>query len=311
MSKPAPRLGKGLHALLGSRAAALPRPPHELDSATPATHSQPLPREIPLAAIDRNITQPRVRFDDASLNQLAESIRTNGVLQPILVRPASDGRFQIVAGERRWRAAERAGLRTIPAIVRAVDDAQAIEIALVENVQREDLGPLERAAAYQNYLNYFHATPDQLAIRLGESRANIANYLRLMRLPGEIQQLIESGQLAMGQARAVAGISDPQRQLAVARMAVRRELSVRQVESLARLTEESPATQPEVEEQTRSVASRRHFGEVERAFTSALGARVQLTPAKRKNAGRIIITYNGLEEFERIAQRLGVSLRPE
>jgi ParB family chromosome partitioning protein len=237
---------------------------------------------------------------------LAESIKANGVLQPILVRPTGDGEFELVAGERRLRASKAAGLTTIPAIVRKLSDRESLEIAMVENLQREDLGPLERAVAYDRYMTAFVATADQLALKLSESRANIANYMRLLKLHPDIQGLLKDRSLGMGQARAIAGIAQPQRQLAVARMAVSRNLSVRQVEQLAArpsgdVADHEPATE--------RLAADKHLRDIERRMTRTIGLKVSVKSGRRKNSGRIVLHYADLDEFDRLAERLGVDLQ--
>jgi ParB family chromosome partitioning protein len=298
MSKPTPRLGRGLSAIIGPRTAG-PFPPRE----APPSDVAPSPtgiRQIAIDAITPNPRQPRRASEEARLKELAASIRANGIIQPVLLRTVETGRYELVAGERRWRAGKLAGLETIPAVVRDLSDAQSLELALVENLQREDLGPLERAAGYQDYIHTFNVSAEQLAERLGESRANIANYLRLLRLATEIQGLITAGQLEMGQARALLGIEDPQRQLAIARMAARRNLSVRQVERLARGSQGPPepsSPEPRVKA--------KHLDDIERGLTRALGLPVTLHPGKKKNSGRVVIRYNNLDEFDRIAERLG------
>jgi len=255
---------------------------------------------IPLSQIRPNPRQPRSALNDAALQQLAASIRGNGLLQPVIVRTMPDGNFELVAGERRWRAAQIAGLQTIPALIRELTDADSFETGLIENLQREDLGPLERAAAYQQLIDMLRVTIDVVATRLGESRASISNYLRLLNLGEAVQQMICSGQLGMGQARALAGVSNPQTQLAIARLAVRRNLSVRQVEALTKETDQPVS---------KAIRSPRpldaQLANVEEALSKALGLSVKLLPGKKKNSGRIVIRYDSLDEFDRIAEKIG------
>lgn len=307
MSKSTPRLGKGLSAIIGHRPASPtddPRPqgdPAPIGTASPFRRTPtdgPL-REIPIGRIIANARQPRTHFDDQAIAALADSIRQRGILQPILVRTSGD-QFELVAGERRWRAAKQAGVDRIPAIVREMNDAEALECALIENLQREDLGPLERASAYQSYLDEFKSGIDRLAERLGESRASISNYLRFLRLPDEIKEMIRSGQLGMGQARAIAGIADAQQQLALARLASRRNLAVRQVEALAR--EDKPVADAAAPAPS---GRDRHMRDVETQLAKSLGVGVRLLPGRKKNSGKIVIRYNSLDEFDRIAERLG------
>lgn len=300
MSKSPARLGKGLQALITTPRTHSPFPP------VPGTAPAAATPEIPLDSISPNPNQPRTLFNDQSLAELAASMRTSGVLQPILVRPKGKDHFELIAGERRWRAARLAGLSTIPAIVRAIDDREALEIALIENLQREDLGPLERAAAYQGYLDHFGCTVDDLAGRVGESRANISNYLRLLRLSPEVCFMLGSGELGMGQARALAAVTDPKRQLALAKLSARRNLSVRQVEELVRqATEGDDANAEATPRGVRGAAAGGHFADVERALSKSLGLRVRLVAGRKKNSGRIVISYSNLDEFDRIARQLG------
>ncbi len=305
MAKPPPRLGKGLSALIGPRAGA---PFHQRATTLQGTTTSPPPstplggpslRQIPLDQIRPNPRQPRASLDQTALNHFADSIRHAGILQPILVRTLSDGVYELVAGERRWRAAALAGLKTVPAIVRELTDAESFESALTENLQREDLGPLERASAYQQLVDTFALTIDLVATRLGESRANVSNYLRILRLSDEIRELIATGQLGMGQARAVAGIDNPQRQLAVARLAARRNLSVRQVETLAKQKGLAHAAAPGLPRPRDA-----HLADVEQALRKALGLTVTLHAGRKKNSGRVIIRYDSLDEFDRIAERI-------
>lgn len=305
MSKSMQRLGRGLSGIVGARPLVHPpyaAPPAEAaDGGDGSTATVTAIRQMPIDAVVPNPRQPRSHFDDAAIGQLADSIRANGVLQPLLVRPLPTGQFELVAGERRLRAARRAGLQSVPAIVRTVGDAESLEMALIENLQREDLDAVERATAYRQYLDTFQTTPEALAERIGESRANVANYLRILKLADEIKEMIRASRLGMGQARAIAGVPDPERQLALARLAVRRNLSVRQVEELAKT-----ATERTVDVTvSKAVGRDRHVQQVEEALSKALGVSVVLKPGKGKNTGRIVIRYKSLEEFDRIAQRLG------
>jgi ParB family transcriptional regulator, chromosome partitioning protein len=308
MAKNTSRLGKGLSALIPARDTSTPPAPPSI--AVPPPDRNQI-RQIPIDGISPNRHQPRTTFDDASLAALAESIRVKGILQPIVVRSTGDHTFELVAGERRWRAARIAGLQTIPAMVREFSDSESFETALIENLQREDLGPLERASAYQHYLDAFGGTIEDLAQRLSESRANVSNYLRLLKLCPEICFMLGSGELSMGHARAIAGITDSKRQIATARLAVRRNLSVRQVEDLARTGEPTPAKDASETEDKSAAAGRRHLAEVEQVLTKTLGLRVRLRPGRRKNSGRVVISYASLEEFDRLAERLGAGAHLE
>jgi ParB family chromosome partitioning protein len=189
--------------------------------------------DIPISAITANRRQPRTKFDEEALTALSASIRELGVLQPVLVRSTGNGSFELIAGERRWRAARRAGLSNIPAIVRTADDTASLEQALVENVQREDLNPMDEAAAYQQLIEDFHLTHDELASRVGKSRAAISNTLRLFQLPPSVQRMLADGQLAAGHARALLSTPDRSFQESLAKRAAHEGLSVRAVEDLA------------------------------------------------------------------------------
>jgi ParB family chromosome partitioning protein len=302
MAKSSPRLGRGLNTLI--RPAALPN-----HSTTPAPVAAPdAPdariREITLEAICPNPLQPRAHFDNESLSTLVESIRARGVLQPILVRSLGDDRFELIAGERRWRAARAAGLKTIPAIIRDLAQNESLEVALIENLQREDLTALERATAYQHYLDTFGGSIEDLAQRLSESRANVSNYLRILKLSEEVRGMISSGDLGRGQARAIAGLDNPQKQLALARLAVRRNLSVRQVEDLVRNAADLDHQEP-APRRASAPAQATHLGNLEQSLSRALGLRVRLHAGRKKNSGRVVITFQNLDEFDRIAERLG------
>jgi len=302
MRKPTSRLGRGLTTLI-------PTPTSSETKAEDMSRGGDVVTHIPIDSVRPNPRQPRTSFSEASLAGLAESIRTNGVVQPIIVRHVEQG-YELVAGERRLRAAKMAGMQIIPAIIRYLGDRDALELALIENLQREDLTPIERATAYRNYLEEFGGTVDDLAKRLGESRANVSNYLRLLSLDPEVCYMLGAGELSMGQARAIAAIEDRQRQIALAKIAVRRNLSVRQVENLVRqLTSE--AGREERSWTIQSVATRRHCEQIAQAFSKAIGMPVRVFAGRKKNSGRVVISFRNLEEFELLAGRLGVSLKME
>ena len=299
MPKTQNRLGKGLSAIIAPRSiSALSQ--QGINTLVPPSPDRKSVSSLNVDRIKPNPKQPRKKFAEIELAELAESIKANGVLQPILVRPDGDHSYELVAGERRLRAAKMAGLDEIPAIVRRMTDSAALEIALIENLQREDLGPLERSTAYQQFIDTFNITADQLAKKLSQSRPNITNYLRLLKLGEAIRDMIDAGQLGMGQARAIAGINDPQRQLALARRAVRRNLSVRQVEQLAAETRT-----PRLQDQPERIAATTHMKDVANALARATGLKVSLHAGKRKNSGRVVLYYNNLDEFDQLAEKLG------
>src|SRR5208282_2668337 len=213
-------LGKGLDSLL-PRAQAFPAPETEGGR----------PREIPLDQIDHNPFQTRSKLNEEQLAELAASIAANGVVQPVLVRPLAGGRFQLIAGERRWRASELAGKTTIPAILRQVSDEQAMEITIVENLQRADLNPMEQARAFERLSREFHMTQEQMAVRTGKDRATVANFLRLLRLPSTVQTRVESGELSFGHARTLLAFEHAEEIEKAAQRIVALSLSVRQTEN--------------------------------------------------------------------------------
>jgi ParB family chromosome partitioning protein len=256
--------------------------------------------EIAVDQIEPNPLQPRARLDEEPLSELAASIREQGVLQPVLVRPAPGrpGRFEVVAGERRWRAASAAGLRTIPAIMRHLDDRGVLEAALVENLQREDLGPIERARAYRRLLDDFGLTQDDVARRVGRSQPAIANTLRLLGLPAEILTALEARRITEGHARALLAVDDKTRVLEVWRKVEERGLSVRATEELARRAAISREMRT-----SRTKRKSRDINNIEQTLTDRLGTKVHLT-FKNGGAGEIRIAFYSIEELDRLVEAL-------
>jgi ParB family chromosome partitioning protein len=286
-------LGRGLGALIPSEVASAEEGPLTLT-------------ELPLNVITSNRHQPRKAFDEEALASLTASIRELGVLQPVLVRPSGDDRYELIAGERRWRAAKRAGLPSVPAIVREVDDTTSLEHALVENLHRQDLNPLEEAAAYQQLIEDFQLTHDQVAARVGKSRAAVSNTLRLFQLPPAIQKLVADGQLSAGHARALLGTPDRAYQEQLARRAVAENLTVREVEDAVRArTELQEATAP-VEGAAQPSGGRKLRApgllELEELFSQFLDTRVHVTMGPRR--GKVVIDFADLEDLERIYRRI-------
>jgi ParB family transcriptional regulator, chromosome partitioning protein len=268
--------------------------------------------EIAIGAIEANPHQPRRRFDEETLTELTASIREIGVLQPVLLRPVEPGRYQLIAGERRWRAAQRAGLATIPAIIRTTDDLSSVEQALVENLQRDDLSPLEEAGAYQELIDDFGLSHEQVAIRVGKSRAAISNTLRLLQLPAAVQHLLTNGRLSAGHARALLATPDRSRQEALAVRAVEEGLSVRALEDLVRAGM-APAADPAPVADPAASASDlvgaatpalRPPGllELEELLSEYLHTRVRVSMGG--NRGKMVIEYADLEDLERIYRRM-------
>jgi ParB family chromosome partitioning protein len=265
-----------------------------------------------VSGIVSNPHQPRRGFDEDTLAALTASVRELGVLQPVLVRPLGDDRYELVAGERRWRAAKRAGLPTVPAIVRDVDDATSLEHALVENIHRQDLNALEEAAAYQQLIEDFHLTHDQVASRVGKSRAAVSNTLRLFQLPPAIQKMVADGDLSAGHARALLGTPDRAYQEQLARRAIAEGLSVRDVEEAVRerteLANETPsgtATEPtDAPVAAAPVRRLRAPGllELEELFSDFLDTRVNVSMGPKR--GKIAIEFADLEDLERIYRKI-------
>ncbi|MGH9277562.1 MAG: ParB/RepB/Spo0J family partition protein [Acidimicrobiales bacterium] len=269
-----------------------------LDSLIPpgAGEESSMFREISVSSITANRRQPRSRFDEEAMAALTASVRELGVLQPVLVRANGNGSYELIAGERRWRAARRAGLSTIPAIVRTADDTASLEQALVENVQREDLNPMDEAAAYQQLIEDFHLTHDELATRVGKSRAAISNTLRLFQLPPAVQRMLADGQLAAGHARALLTTPDRTFQESLARRAVHEGLSVRTVEEQARQHNDATRTQA-----TKAASARLRppgFHELEELLAAHLDTRVRVEMGSAK--GRLVVEFADLEDLERI-----------
>jgi ParB family chromosome partitioning protein len=254
--------------------------------------------EIPIVAIRPNPHQPRTSFDEEAMAALTASIREVGVLQPVLVRTVAEDTYELIAGERRWRAARRAGLPTIPAIVRETSEAHSVEEALIENLHREDLNPLEEAGAYQQLIEDFGLTHDQLSARVGKSRVAITNTLRLFQLPPAVQKLMGEGQLTAGHARALLGTPDRAFQEALARKVVAEQLSVRAVEDAVRTRNElGPSLEHVISAEP---AKLRPPGilELEELLSSHLDTRVKVNLGNRK--GRVVIEFASLEDLERI-----------
>ncbi len=287
------RLGRGLSALLGEEAAEL------------AAEQRPGPgHELPIELLRPSPLQPRRRFDDEDIESLAESIRENGVLQPILVRPAADGGdggevYDIVAGERRWRAAQRAALHLVPVVVRELSDRDALQISLVENIQRRDLAALEEAEGFQRLIAEFGHTQEKLARALGKSRSHVANTLRLLGLPSAVKALLDEGKLTAGHGRALLGSAEPE---AHARLIVARGLNVRQAERLAvgGAQAKRRARRPEKDADTAAL---------ETDLCNTLGLKVEID--HRKAGGGVVkLHYRSLEQLDEVCRRLHLHGKP-
>ena len=276
-------LGRGLSALLG-------------DDVLRTTEESVL--QLPLSQVEAGVCQPRRNFDDEALAELAESIRIHGILQPLLVRRLASGYYQIIAGERRWRAARIAGLDKVPAIVVEADDQRGMELALIENLQRQDLNPMEEAQGYQVLAETYGMTQEAIAGQVGKSRPAVANALRLLQLPQDVRLLVEEGSLSGGNARALLGLQDARLLTETARRAAAEGLSVRQTERLVKkLREETARTEP-----VKHTDEVDYMAVLEADLTAGLGRKVRIVSGKKK--GRFELEYYGEEDFERLLDAL-------
>jgi len=285
------RLGTSLENLLARHKSPTPGP----EAQPPAPDDEIL--HIPVGDLRPNPSQPRIDFDEQSFQELVQSVRQNGIIQPIVVRRAGAG-FELIAGERRWRASKAAGLATIPAQVRNVDSAKAFELSVIENIQRQDLNPMERAKAYKQLVDTFELTQELAAQRLGVNRSTMANVIRLLELPGEIQDAVSRGTISMGHARALLSLDSTEDRLTVWRHIEKKGLSVRQVEKIV--------AQDTVRRRPRKALPDNkpvHIRDLEEQLRSALGTKVSIVPVK-ENAGRVIIEYYSLDDFDRIIEQV-------
>ena len=278
-----------------------------LDSLLPRPHVGPTPeaeggkpREIPIDQIDPNPFQTRSQVNQDQLAELAASISANGVVQPILVRPLAGGRFQLIAGERRWRASKLAGKATVPAILRQVSDEQAMEITIVENLQRADLNPMEQARAFERLAREFHMTQEQMAKRTGKDRATVANFLRLLKLPTSIQSRVESGELSFGHARALLAFEHAEEMEKAAQRVAALSMSVRQTENYvqglidpSRKVKKEPKPAPAIDPNVRAAQEQ---------LQQALGLKVTIDD--HNGRGKVMIEYARLEDFDALMERL-------
>ena len=283
MADKRPALGRGLSALIPSAAPPPPREP-----------TQGRPTELDIDLLTPNPRQPRVHMDDTRLEELAQSIRSHGVIQPILVRRLGDTN-EIVAGERRWRAAQRAGLLKVPVVYRDVPDDKLLEVALIENIQREDLNPIEEAQAYRRLTDELQLSQEAIATAVGKDRATISNYMRLLKLPQEVRNDLAAGSLSMGHARALITMGDEAAQRRIAREVVSRGLSVREAEQLVRRDGQVPVAAPpkRVDPNTRAAEER---------LRVALGTRVRIL--RKAGGGRIEVDFTNEDELQRIFEKI-------
>jgi ParB family chromosome partitioning protein len=319
-------LGRGLSSLMGeglpvATALAL-APALRTNMPAPEPLAQPVaatsPNKLPVDALSPGKYQPRRHFDTEALTELADSIEKHGLMQPIVVRAIKEGRYEIIAGERRWRAAKLASMREVPVIIREVDDAEALELALIENIQRADLNPLEEAAGYQRLMDEFGYTQEKLAPVVGKSRSHIANLLRLLKLPDSVKHRIDTGQLTMGHARAILMAKDPEE---LARKIIEIGMSVRQAEDFAKGIEpgqgagangaaSNPSARPSGNGKTHhraGVTKNEDVLQLEAMLAENLGLRVSINTSGAQ-AGEVVIGYDSLTQLDEILRRLGGSI---
>jgi ParB family chromosome partitioning protein len=288
-------LGKGIESLLGP-----------LQAVAAAGDGSGKPLEIAVDKIEPNPHQTRAKFDESKLAELAKSIAASGVIQPVVVRELGGGRYQLIMGERRWRASQMAGKATIPAIVRQVSDEQAMEMTIIENLQRADLNPMEQARAFDKLAQKFQMTQEQMAARTGKDRATIGNFLRLLKLPGSIQMLVEGGQLSFGHARALLALDSLDNIVAASMKVTGESLSVRQtelyVQGLLDL-EGKVSTRARAPGRAPVVAQDANVHEAQERLQRRLGLRVKIED--KQGRGRVIIEYAGVEDFDSLLEALG------
>jgi len=286
-------LGRGLDSLLPAKPAAAP--------ITMPGHTGGSTQEVLIESIDTNPYQTRRRINEAALEELTESIRASGVVQPVVLRPGPNGRFQLVAGERRWHASKRAGKTTIPAVIRQISNEQAMEITIIENLQREDLNPIEQAKAFERLSREFGLTQEQIAARTGKDRASIANFIRLLKLPESLQDALEAGALSFGHGKVLLALAGfPEHMERAAREVIEKQLSVRQTEELVGKLLDPQSAEQKQEKPPRQIDP--NVRDAQRSLESSLGVKVEIQD--RKGKGKIILKYGSLEDFDRIVEAL-------
>ena len=285
-------LGRGLSALLA-----------DLPDEKASSSSLPSDQKLPIHKIVPNPDQPRRQFDEELLDDLAASISEKGVIQPLIVRPAKDGNFEIVAGERRWRAAQRAKLHDVPVIVRELDDIEVLEIAIIENIQRADLNAIDEAAGYRQLMERFGHTQEKLSAALGKSRSHIANLMRLLSLPDSVQQMVTDGKLSAGHARALVGHDDA---LSLAQTVVKKGLSVRATEALVK---KGLSTSGKARAKSGASSRRKDADTValENELSAALGMRTEIDHDPKGENGRLIISYRSFDQLDDLMRALSGS----
>lgn len=319
---PRPRLGRGLSSLIVNSAlpptvaetSPAPQPAQRVPGGKYASdaainHGNGAPQDIPIESIAPNPYQPRHEFEPQQIAELTQSILQQGILQPLIVSLAqanAEKPYVLIAGERRLRAARQAGLTTVPCILKQATPEQMIEWALIENIQRADLNPIERAIAYQNYLQRFNLTQAQGAQKLGEPRTTVANYLRILELHPDIQKMLAAGEISFGHAKVIAALSDGDKQLTLARRAASSGLSVRHLEQLVQSAQSDSSGIAAPAAPARPKAP--YIRDVEEQLSQAVGTKIMVLPGRSKNTGRIVLEYYNLDDFDRISGLLGLKV---
>lgn len=288
-------LGKGLDALLG-------------DTALLSQNGGSV--TLPISQVEPGLNQPRKHFDEEALADLSESIRQHGILQPLTVRRLASGYYQIIAGERRWRAARMAGLSEVPAMIVEADDRKVMELGLIENLQREDLNPMEEAMGYQSLIKDYGLTQEEVSLRVSKSRPTVANAMRLLQLPQEVQWLIEQGSISAGHGRAMLPLANPEIEIAMAEEVMRKNLSVREVEERVRRmrNEDIPdgSIRKEPDQQAQSEAM--YYRDVELRLTQDFGRKVTITPGRKR--GKLTLEYYDVDDLNALLSTLNAALKP-
>jgi ParB family transcriptional regulator, chromosome partitioning protein len=317
-ARPVSRLGRGLKSLMAQPVSVTPTPGAKTIEVTMAPQQAGQGGQaaaslentlvyLPVADIKPNRHQPRQDFDPEALRTLAASIKAEGLIQPIVVRKGAEGGFELVAGERRWRAAKLAGLTTIPGIVRALDDRQIAEWALIENLQREDLNPIERAEAFQRLLATFGLGHDQIADRVGIDRSSVSNALRLLALDPEVRDYVRKGLLSGSQAKAIAALTGVSEQRSLAQKTIKQQLSVRQVESAVRMLSK-PVVVEATDKPAKLVRAKAlHLADLEDQVARQLGTKVAIKQGRKKGTGALTIEFYSIDQFDQLMHRLGIA----
>ncbi|GIV27377.1 MAG: chromosome partitioning protein ParB [Bacteroidia bacterium] len=290
-----PALGRGLSALLENA---------KTDITTKATENAPVLgsiSNIPLSAIETNPFQPRTEFEEVALQELAQSIKEHGIIQPITVRKLGYDKYQIISGERRFRAAQMAGLKEIPAYIRVANDQQMLEIALIENIQREDLNPIEIALSYQRLIDECNLTQEEVSKRVGKQRSTVANYLRLLKLPAPIQKALQTNEITMGHARALINIENEDKQLALFALIIEQDLSVREVEELAKGAKVNYKPKIKRDKTPLSIEEKLILGQLKERFDRFVEYK-----KNAKGGGKIILNFQNEEDLNIILKKLGI-----